>query len=75
LFFLPGYSPDLNPDEWAWKNIKHDTVGITTVYHRNELRATVTKAVDRLTQFPEIVREFFHDPNLAYIMKADSGVQ
>jgi transposase len=21
LFFLPGYSPDLNPDEWVWKNI------------------------------------------------------
>jgi|SRR5690625_2571506 len=21
LFFLPGYSPELNPDEWVWKNI------------------------------------------------------
>ena len=20
LFFLPGYSPELNPDEWVWKN-------------------------------------------------------
>jgi transposase len=24
LFFLPGYSPELNPDEWVWKNVKHD---------------------------------------------------
>ena len=27
LFFLPGYSPQLNPDEWVWKNVKHDTIG------------------------------------------------
>jgi len=22
LFLLPSYSPDLNPDEWAWKNVR-----------------------------------------------------
>jgi transposase len=22
LFFLPGYAPELNPDEWVWKNVK-----------------------------------------------------
>ena len=27
LFFLPGYSPELNPDEWVWKNVKNDRVG------------------------------------------------
>jgi transposase len=27
LFFLPSYSPELNPDEWVWKNVKHDQVG------------------------------------------------
>ena len=26
LFFLPGYSPQLNPDEWVWKNVKHDDI-------------------------------------------------
>ena len=26
LFFLPSYSPDLNPDEWVWKNVKNDHV-------------------------------------------------
>jgi transposase len=23
LFFLPGYSPELNPDEWVWK-VRHE---------------------------------------------------
>jgi hypothetical protein len=22
LVFLPGYSPELNPGEWVWKNVK-----------------------------------------------------
>jgi transposase len=22
LFVLPAYSPQLNPDEWVWKNVK-----------------------------------------------------
>jgi hypothetical protein len=24
LFVLPAYSPQLNPDEWVWKNVKYD---------------------------------------------------
>jgi transposase len=27
LFFLPTYSPELNPDELVWKNVKHDQIG------------------------------------------------
>jgi Glyoxalase/Bleomycin resistance protein/Dioxygenase superfamily len=27
LFVPPAYSTQLNPDEWVWKNIKHDRVG------------------------------------------------
>jgi transposase len=26
LFFLPGYSLELNPDEWVWKHVKHDRI-------------------------------------------------
>ena len=26
LFYLPSYSPDLNPDEWVWKNVKNDHI-------------------------------------------------
>lgn len=75
LFFLPGYSPNLNPDEWVWKNIKHDTVGKTTVFTEHELRAVIQRAVDRLRKFPTIVRGFFRDPELAYITAAHSAVQ
>src|SRR5689334_24675117 len=26
LFFLPAYSPELNPDEGVWKNVKNDDI-------------------------------------------------
>ncbi|MGH3549951.1 MAG: transposase [Pseudonocardiaceae bacterium] len=26
LFFLPPYSPELNPDEWVNENVKHDRI-------------------------------------------------
>lgn len=67
LFFLPPYSPQLNPDEWVWKNIKHDYVGRLASRTRNELEKGIEKAVARLQKFPEIVRGFFHDRDLLYI--------
>jgi len=39
LYFLPPYSPELNPDEWVWKNVKNDKIGRTAVRSKNELEA------------------------------------
>ncbi|MEV6259057.1 transposase [Nocardia sp. NPDC051911] len=64
LVFLPGYSPELNPDEWVWKTIKADRVGRIGVTNKTDL---VTTALHRLQKLPDIVRGFFRDPNLAYI--------
>lgn len=77
LFFLPPYSPELNPDEWVWKNIKHDHAGRMAARTVDELRAGISKAVSRLSSFPGIVRGFFADPDLAYIsvLPAEAGVQ
>ncbi|WP_156819911.1 transposase [Pseudonocardia sp. HH130630-07] len=36
LFFLPPYAPELNPDEWVWKNVKHDQVGRAAVTRQSE---------------------------------------
>ena len=37
LFLLPVYSPELNPDEWVWKNVKHDNFGRSSVRSEDEL--------------------------------------
>jgi transposase len=67
LFFLPSYSPELNPDEWVWKNVKHDRVGRTTTRSKAELKSLAMAALRRLQRTPELVRGFFRDPDLAYI--------
>jgi transposase len=45
LVFLPGYSPELNPDEWVWKNVKHDRIARTGVTSADDLK---TKAIGAL---------------------------
>jgi len=67
LFFLPGYSPELNPDEWVWKNVKHDRIGRATITGQADLKAKAISALRRLQKLPRLVRGFFGDPHLAYI--------
>jgi transposase len=52
LFILPSYSPQLNPDEWVWKNVKHDRVGRTSARTREEFVALARAALRRLQRDP-----------------------
>lgn len=67
LFFLPPYSPELNPDEWVWKNIKHDWVGKMASRNIVEMRNGIDKAVARLQSTTQFILGFFRDPDLSYI--------
>jgi transposase len=67
LYILPAYSPQLNPDEWVWKNVKHDRVGRTSVTNADEFKTKVIGALRRLQNMPHLVRAFFADPDLHYI--------
>jgi transposase len=67
LFFLPGYSPELNPDEWVWKNGKHDRIGKAGVISQDDLKSKVISALRRLQKLPALVRGFFRDPHLRYV--------
>ena len=67
VFFLPPYSPDLNPDEWVWKNVKHDNLGRASVRSETELARYAQAALVKLKQLPEKIRAFFGDPALGYI--------
>lgn len=56
LFFLPPYSPELNPDEWVNKNVKHDRIAKAVPLTRDELKTVAVEALERLKKFPRIVR-------------------
>lgn len=63
---LPAYSPQLNPDEWVWKNIKHDRVGRTSVTGADEFKAEIIRATE-VTEHAPHHPAFFGDPDLRYI--------
>lgn len=67
LFTLPAYSPQLNPDEWVWKNVKHDRVGRTSVTTADDFTSKIIGALRRLQKLPHLIRAFFADPDLHYI--------
>ena len=68
IFFLPPYSPDLNPDEWVWNNVKNDRIGRGVIMSADDLKAKAIGALRRLQKLPGIVRGFLRDPKLAYIL-------
>ena len=70
LYRLPAYSPQLNPDEWVWNNVKHDGVAPAAPKGPEQMKAVVTARLRRLQRLPQIVRGFFGDPELAYIAAA-----
>jgi transposase len=69
VFFLPSYSPELNPDEWVWNNVKNDRIGRAVIMSKDDLKARAVSALRRLQKLPDVVRGFFHDPKLAYILE------
>jgi transposase len=69
---LPGYSPELNPDEWVWKNVKHDRIGKTGVTSQDDLRARSSPRFT-LQKLPALVRGFFKDSHLRYITQGRWG--
>src|SRR5215469_1575500 len=67
IFILPGYSPELNPDEWVWNNVKNTRLGRVVSHDKNDLKSKAIGALRRLQKTPALIRSFFLDPDLAYI--------
>lgn len=66
LFFLPPYSPELNPDEFLNNSLKghvHSGERANTV---NELEAKARKHMRRLQNRPAKVKHFFQKRSVAY---------
>lgn len=66
LFFLPSYSPELNPDEQVWNYVKHHGVGKTGLRDRNELKTFVLARLRSLQKLPWTIRMFFLTPHTQY---------
>jgi len=66
LFFLPPYSPELNPDELVWNDLKNQGVGRMVIEGPAHLRHAVVSHLRFLQRCPELIRSFFRTPMTAY---------
>lgn len=66
LFFLPGYSPELNPDEQVWNDLKNNGIGRKVIAGPDHLRKEVVSHLRRLQRRPARIRSFFQTPETAY---------
>ncbi len=67
LHFLPGYAPDLNPDERVWSYAKRTGSARQPLRAGEKLADRVQAQLTDLARQLALIRSFFHHPAVAYI--------
>lgn len=67
LHFLPGYAPDLNPDELVWSYAKRTGNARRPLRKGERLEERVAAQLAEIGKRPALVRSFFRHPSVAYI--------
>lgn len=66
LFLLPGYSPELNPDELLNQDVKSNALGRRRPANQTEMIAGVRSYLRSTQRQPEIVNKYFHAEPVRY---------
>ena len=66
LFLLPPYSPELNPDEYVWNDLKNNCIGRKVLVSKAQLRKQVLSHLRKLQKMPALIMSFFQAPTTRY---------
>jgi transposase len=66
IFLLPSYSPELNPDEYVWNDLKNNCLGRKVITSKSQLRKQIISHLRKLQKMPEFVQSFFYSPTTRY---------
>lgn len=66
LFFLPPYSPELNPDERVWNDVKNNAVGRKSIASPEQLKNTVISHLRMIQKSPERVKAYYNSKTTKY---------
>ena len=67
LHFLPGYAPELNPDELVWSHVKRTGVARAPLRRGETLREKIEAQLRAMKRMPQLIRSYFKAPTVAYI--------
>jgi transposase len=68
LFFLPGYAPELNPDELVWSYVKRTGTAKRPLRQNESLQDRIEADLMNLQNNPGLIRSLFKAPDVAYII-------
>ena len=66
VFYLPSYSPELNPDERLNADLKHEISSNAPSRTREELRSHAETHMKMVSNSPEWVIKYFGDKHVSY---------
>ena len=62
LFLLPPSSPELNPDEWVWNELRNNGIGRKVITGPDAMKREVLSHMRHLQKSPALVQPFFQAP-------------
>jgi transposase len=67
LHFLPGYAPELNPDELVWNHMKRTGTAKSPLVKGESLHDRIDVELLEIQRNPSLVRSFFRTDAVSYI--------
>lgn len=68
MYFLPPYSPELNPDELLNQDVKTNAVGRRRAIDQADLMANVRGYLRSTQKMPHVVRSYFQEEHVRYAL-------
>jgi transposase len=68
LYFLPSYSPELNPDELLNQDVKSNAVGRRRAIDQADLILNVRGYLRSTQKMPHVVRSYFQEKHVRYAL-------
>ena len=59
IYYLPTYSPDLNPDEDVWKYLKNVKLKAHQARNKKEFKPLVLSKMQSIQKRPHLIKSFF----------------
>lgn len=66
VYLLPGYSPELNPGEGVWREVKAHRLGRAGVFTFADMKSKTLGALRHLARRPDKIRKLFLTPTTRY---------
>jgi transposase len=66
VYVLPGYSPELNPDEGVWREVKAHRLGRAGIFTFADMKSKALGALRHLARRPDKIRSLFRSKTTLY---------